>query len=121
MPIPIAEIVSSTITTITKNEHYRQMNKSSQNDNPLSNNAIEVIPNRVYYASLGNDPNNPRSSTRTNHHKASPFLSADGSSKRNDKIMYLSVDDELVYWNFFLDFGPLNLGQLYRFCMRFNS
>jgi len=21
-----------------------------------------------------------------------------------------------AYWNFFLDFGPLNLGQLYRFC-----
>ena len=29
---------------------------------------------------------------------------------------YFSVDDELVYWNFFLDFGPLNLAQLYRFC-----
>ncbi|KAL3816244.1 hypothetical protein ACHAXA_002190 [Cyclostephanos tholiformis] len=31
------------------------------------------------------------------------------------------MDDELVYWNFFLDFGPLNLGQLYRFCERMND
>jgi cell division cycle 14 len=26
-----------------------------------------------------------------------------------------------VYWNFFLDFGPLNLGQLYRFTIRLNQ
>ena len=26
-----------------------------------------------------------------------------------------------VYWNFFLDFGPLNLGQLYRFCEKLNN
>jgi cell division cycle 14 len=31
------------------------------------------------------------------------------------------VDDELVYWNFFLDFGPLNLGQLYRFTCHLNQ
>jgi cell division cycle 14 len=31
------------------------------------------------------------------------------------------IDDELVYWNFFLDFGPLNLGQLYRFTVQLNS
>jgi cell division cycle 14 len=31
------------------------------------------------------------------------------------------VDDELVYWNFFLDFGPLNLGQLYRFTVQLNG
>ncbi|KAH8078809.1 protein tyrosine/serine/threonine phosphatase [Aureococcus anophagefferens] len=32
-----------------------------------------------------------------------------------------SIDDTLVYWNFFLDFGPLNLGQLYRFCTMLNA
>ena len=32
-----------------------------------------------------------------------------------------SIDDTLVYWNFFLDFGPLNLGQLYRFCTMLNG
>jgi cell division cycle 14 len=26
-----------------------------------------------------------------------------------------------VYWNFFLDFGPLNFGQLYRFCEILNN
>ena len=26
-----------------------------------------------------------------------------------------------MYWNFFLDFGPLNLGQLYRFCTKLNA
>lgn len=31
------------------------------------------------------------------------------------------IDDELVYWNFFWDFGPLNLGQLYRFTVLLNS
>jgi cell division cycle 14 len=28
---------------------------------------------------------------------------------------FFSIDAELVYWNFYLDFGPLNLGQLYRY------
>lgn len=31
------------------------------------------------------------------------------------------MDNELVYWNFFLDFGPLNLGQLMRFSARLND
>ena len=34
---------------------------------------------------------------------------------------FFSIDTQLVYWNFFLDFGPLNLGQLYRFCQMLNS
>ena len=34
---------------------------------------------------------------------------------------FFSIDNELVYWNFFLDFGPLNLGQTYRFCSMLNS
>ena len=36
--------------------------------------------------------------------------------KQTKDCHYFSIDEELVYWNFFLDFGPLNLGQLYRFC-----
>jgi cell division cycle 14 len=31
------------------------------------------------------------------------------------------MDNELIYWNFFLDFGPLNLGQLIRFSNRLND
>jgi cell division cycle 14 len=34
---------------------------------------------------------------------------------------FFSIDNELVYWNFFLDFGPLNLGQLFRFCTKLNG
>lgn len=37
------------------------------------------------------------------------------------KVHFFNIDNELLYWNFFLDFGPLNLGQLYRFCTRLNE
>ena len=36
------------------------------------------------------------------------------------ELYYFSIDKEFVYWNFFLDFGPLNLGHLYRFCAKLN-
>ena len=34
---------------------------------------------------------------------------------------YFSVDDELVYENFYADFGPLNLAMLYRYCQKLNK
>lgn len=37
------------------------------------------------------------------------------------QVHFFNIDTELVYWNFFLDFGPLNLGQLYRFCTTLNA
>lgn len=40
--------------------------------------------------------------------------------KHPDKHLF-SIDNELVYWNFFLDFGPLNLGHTYRFCQMLNN
>jgi hypothetical protein len=42
-----------------------------------------------------------------------------GDKKEN--IHYFNIDNELVYWNYFLDFGPLNLGQLYRFSHKLND
>lgn len=33
-----------------------------------------------------------------------------------DGVHYFSTDRSLLYWNFFLDFGPMNIGQTYRFC-----
>mmetsp|Transcript_15358 Transcript_15358/g.48972 ORF Transcript_15358/g.48972 Transcript_15358/m.48972 type:complete len:456 (-) Transcript_15358:223-1590(-) len=54
--------------------------------------AVEFIPGRLYYVALRNKPHKQR------------------------KAAFFSIDEELVYWNFFLDFGPLNLGQLFRFC-----
>jgi len=45
---------------------------------------------------------------------------ADVLAKRSGRHFF-SVDSELVYWNFYLDFGPLNLAQLYRFCDKLNT
>jgi len=33
---------------------------------------------------------------------------------------YFCIDDELIYENFYADFGPLNLSLLYRFCTKVN-
>ena len=53
----------------------------------------------------------------------SPSSSSSKSNQniKNKPIHYFSIDNELIYWNFFLDFGPLNLGQLYRFCAKLNA
>ena len=34
---------------------------------------------------------------------------------------FFSIDNELMYWNFFLDFGPFNLGMIYRFFNKLNE
>ncbi|GAB1598504.1 dual specificity protein phosphatase CDC14C isoform X10 [Argonauta hians] len=57
----------------------------------------EYIPDRLYFATLRGRPR-----SRTNVH-------------------YFSIDDELVYENFYMDFGPLNLGMLYRYCCKLNK
>ena len=36
-------------------------------------------------------------------------------------VKCFNIDEELIYWNFFLDFGPLNLGQLFRFTVKLNN
>jgi len=36
-------------------------------------------------------------------------------------VKCFNIDEDLIYWNFFLDFGPLNLGQLFRFTVKLNS
>ncbi|GBG28720.1 Dual specificity protein phosphatase CDC14A [Hondaea fermentalgiana] len=68
----------------------------SQRTNDLSE-AFEFIPGRLYYVPLRSKP------------------------VRQKKAAFFSIDDELVYWNFFKDFGPLNLGQLFRFCQILNE
>jgi hypothetical protein len=64
-------------------------------DHELAN--AHQITDRVYYVALRSAPTN------------------------TSKVHFFSTDQELVYWNFLLDFGPLNLGQLYRFCQLLNS
>jgi hypothetical protein len=41
-----------------------------------------------------------------------PSLTAQG------KRHFFSIDQELIYWNFYLDFGPLNLG-MYSFIYKY--
>ncbi|XP_072019024.1 dual specificity protein phosphatase CDC14AB-like isoform X3 [Amphiura filiformis] len=59
--------------------------------------ASEIIKDRLYFATLRNKP---RSTTNTH---------------------YFSIDDELMYENFYADFGPLNLALLYRYCCKVNK
>lgn len=59
--------------------------------------AHEFVSDRLYYVALRSAP------------------------RDSERAHFFSIDDELVYWNFFLDFGPLNLGQLYRFCEKLTA
>ncbi|XP_022087167.1 dual specificity protein phosphatase CDC14AB-like isoform X3 [Acanthaster planci] len=59
--------------------------------------ASEIIKDRFYFATLRTKP---RSTINTH---------------------YFNINDELVYENFYADFGPLNLGQLYRYCCKVNK
>nr|XP_032803026.1 dual specificity protein phosphatase CDC14A-like isoform X3 [Petromyzon marinus] len=59
--------------------------------------SAEIIKDRLYFSTLRSKPR----STANTH--------------------YFSTDDELVYENFYADFGPLNLAMLYRFCCKLNK
>ena len=59
--------------------------------------AIEILPGRLYWVPLGGAP--PQQAHKN----------------------FFCIDNDLIYWNFFLDFGPLNLGHLYRYCALLNS
>eukprot|EP00533_Pseudo-nitzschia_delicatissima_P001206 CAMPEP_0116087588 /NCGR_PEP_ID=MMETSP0327-20121206/5440_1 /TAXON_ID=44447 /ORGANISM="Pseudo-nitzschia delicatissima, Strain B596" /LENGTH=541 /DNA_ID=CAMNT_0003578659 /DNA_START=257 /DNA_END=1882 /DNA_ORIENTATION=- len=86
---------------------------SASSRNPLRG-AVEIIPNRFYYCAL---------KERLQNHKIlirNPFFNTTNPDEKFPVICF-NIDEELVYWNFFLDFGPLNLGQLYRFTTRLNK
>jgi hypothetical protein len=73
---------------------------------------------RLYYAALSKLP------PSHNILASLPRRKREGgstSSAQKKQIHFFCVDNELVYWNFFLDFGPLNLGQLARFCKKLND
>ncbi|XP_064626949.1 dual specificity protein phosphatase CDC14AB-like isoform X3 [Lineus longissimus] len=65
-------------------------------DNDIIGSASEYIKDRLYFATLRTKP---RSTAHTH---------------------YFCIDEELVYENFYADFGPLNLAQLYRYCCKLN-
>lgn len=62
-------------------------------------NLCEFIRNRLYFVTISSKKP-PRSSPDT---------------------YYFSIDDELVYSNYYSDFGPLNLAMLYRYCVKVNT
>ncbi|XP_069817824.1 dual specificity protein phosphatase CDC14B isoform X2 [Dendropsophus ebraccatus] len=41
--------------------------------------------------------------------------------KTTPSTHYFSIDDELLYENFYADFGPLNLAMLYKYCCKLNK
>ncbi|GFO04695.1 dual specificity protein phosphatase cdc14a, partial [Plakobranchus ocellatus] len=49
------------------------------------------------------------------------FASLRTKPKSTAHTHYFCVDDELVYENFYADFGPVNLGLLYRYCCKVNK
>lgn len=61
--------------------------------------AAEFIKDRLYFVSL-RTPIKPKNTPNTH---------------------YFSIDNELVYENFYADFGPLNLAMLYRYCQKVNK
>ncbi|KAE8747478.1 hypothetical protein FOCC_FOCC005809 [Frankliniella occidentalis] len=61
--------------------------------------ASEFIKDRLYFVTL-QSCTKPRSTENTH---------------------YFSIDDELIYENFFADFGPYNLAMLYRYCQKLNK
>lgn len=64
---------------------------------------------RLYYAALTLPP--------PNHN----ILVSTAGKDDQKQIHFFNIDHELVYWNYLLDFGPLNLGQLVRFCRKLNA
>ena len=60
---------------------------------------VEFLPDRLYYVALS----------------SLPLMSTWGNKH------FFSIDQELIYWNFYLDFGPLNLGHLHKFFIILNS
>jgi len=81
--------------------------------NPLRG-AIEIIPNRFYYCALKEPLQNHKILIRN------PFVNSANPDQKLPVVCF-NIDEELVYWNFFLDFGPLNLGQLHRFTTKLNK
>ncbi|KAI2507274.1 Dual specificity protein phosphatase [Fragilaria crotonensis] len=75
---------------------------AANEDDPLQA-AVEVLKDRLYHIALKEPPNQNKLQLR-----------------RGKPLHYFQIDTELIYWNFFLDFGPLNLGQLYRFSKKVN-
>ncbi|XP_043285774.1 dual specificity protein phosphatase CDC14A-like [Venturia canescens] len=69
-------------------------------NHPDINCVAECIKNKFYFATLNNDRREPKSTS---------------------DLHLFNVDNELVYNNFYNDFGPLNLACLYKYCCKVNK
>ena len=67
---------------------------------------------RLYYAPLQSVPSRNATATVTNTSTGQP---------ESRPIHFFSIDNEFEYYNFYLDFGPFNLGHLYQFCRKLNE
>jgi hypothetical protein len=75
---------------------------------------------RLFFAALKTPP--PSHNILASVPKRNADPNAPKPEKKDKKqIHFFNMDNELVYWNFFLDFGPLNLGQLVRFSQKLND
>lgn len=61
----------------------------------------EIIKNKLYFAST--------------HGDETKVLKASAGT------LYFTTDEELIYVNYYYDFGPLNLSCLYKFCCQLNT
>ncbi|RHZ41734.1 hypothetical protein DYB26_003908 [Aphanomyces astaci] len=43
------------------------------------------------------------------------YTSVSAAPKSTEDMLYFSIDNQLIYWNYCLDFGPLNIGHVVRF------
>nr|XP_023403185.1 dual specificity protein phosphatase CDC14A isoform X2 [Loxodonta africana] len=60
-------------------------------------------------------------STRTELGDRLYFATLRNRPKSTVNTHYFSIDEELVYENFYADFGPLNLAMVYRYCCKLNK
>lgn len=103
--------IDGTVPTCTDRLKRKTIKTPTMASDPLSE-AATIIENRLFYKAFPSDPKGFGNYTT--------LTSNNGKPGAKQRIHYFSIDAELVYWNFFLDFGPLNLGQLYRFCEKLN-
>jgi cell division cycle 14 len=86
-----------------------------------------VLVDRLYLASYTQPPNEqtpfpyPTQTKRSPHKKSSRSQSISAPAALRPPPVYFTIDDELLYNAFHADFGPLHIGHLYRFAVRFHE
>jgi hypothetical protein len=106
--IPHYDDYAAKINSMSGGDNNVAANSSSNNNNSSAAGsasetrsdvvaACEIIKDRFYFATLRCKP---RSTSRTH---------------------YFCIDQELIYENFYSDFGPLNLAHIYRYCTKVNK